>query len=119
MHDIMHVKVLNGGKNGSMWRVSRIPWVIAIHHVPHAGDSIHLRELASLAYSIKELSACRELEREIVFVPRLKPFIKLDLHSISDGHAESRSRTRLDSRRWGDPSLSRPPSHPTRRSHFP
>jgi hypothetical protein len=48
-------------------------------HAPKDRDSILLRELATLAETLKQLAPDRELEREIVLGPRLKPLVKLYL----------------------------------------
>jgi len=40
---------------------------------------ISLREMAALTEASKELAAASELESEVVFYPRLKPFVGLDL----------------------------------------
>ena len=48
-------------------------------HAPTDRDSILLRQLATLAQTLKQLSTDRKLEREIILRPRLKPFVKFHL----------------------------------------
>ena len=48
-------------------------------NVPKHGDSISLREMSALVDALEELSADGELESEVVFCPRLEPFIEFDL----------------------------------------
>ena len=50
-----------------------------VAHAPKHRDSILLRELATLAQTLKQLSTDRKLEREIILRPRLKPLVKLHL----------------------------------------
>ena len=50
-----------------------------VAHAPKDRDSILLRELATLAQTLKQLSTDRKLEREIILRPRLKPLVKLHL----------------------------------------
>ena len=50
-----------------------------VAHAPEHRDSILLRELATLAQTLKQLSTDRKLEREIILRPRLKPLVKLHL----------------------------------------
>jgi hypothetical protein len=48
-------------------------------NVPKYGDGISLREMATLADALEELSADGELESEVVFCPRLEPLVEFDL----------------------------------------
>jgi len=47
--------------------------------VPKHCYSISFREMAALTEAFKELAADSELESEVIFCPRLEPFVGFDL----------------------------------------
>lgn len=65
-----------------------------VAHAPKDRDSILLRELATLAQTLKQLSTDRKLEREIILRPRLKPLVKLHLGVMLKKSASKKDRRR-------------------------
>ena len=54
-------------------------------HLSNGLGSVLLRELALLTNPVEQLSACRELGDDVVFVPRLEPV--LEAHNVWVSHS--------------------------------
>ena len=80
----MVVQELHAGQDGTgdktkFISLSLLSSVEEQSNVPKHCYGISFREMAALTGALKELAADSELESEVVFCPRLEPFIELDL----------------------------------------
>lgn len=83
--DPVVVQVLHTGQDGTRdIKMNRISLLLLSpgeeqSNAPKHCYGISFREVAALTEALKELAADSELEGEVVFCPRLEPFVEFDL----------------------------------------
>jgi len=82
--DAVLVQVLHAGQDGTGDKTMSISLSLPSpgeeqSNAPKHCHGISFREMTALTEAFKELAADSELECEVAFYPRLKPFVELDL----------------------------------------